>query len=166
MSSNRLVPVLLPLFLVAGYPAAGFSSTHDCPLADVTVPSYVAIRDRPNQTTEQQLQRMSCYALLLERAAKNKDEGLLAAVLGLGQPDGVHPSEMYSEFLEGLLLSNPEALFDAMLTLTPAQRAAVVAQLHDPLVTERKDIDAVFHRFRDSTRYASIVALYSKGSTK
>jgi len=165
MSSKRVILVLVLLSVVEPA-AAGVASTHDCPLADVTVTSYVAVRDKPDKTREQQIQSMSCYELLLERAEKNKDEGLLVAVLGLGQPDGAHSSEMYSEFLEGLLLSKPEVLFDAMLTLTPLQQAAVVALLRDPLVTKKKDIDAVFHRFRDSTRYAPIVALYKKGSTK
>lgn len=148
-------------------PAYGSDEDTDrCPLENPSPATYRVFSQKNDKSKSHQLMVIDCYEELLDNATKNPDPRVTADVIALGMPRGTQSSEIYSEFLESLVLRSPQQLFEALLLVNKARMKEVVKNLRDPLVTDKKDIDASIIRFHEDPRYAPIVAFYLSGKAE
>lgn len=148
-------------------PAYGLDEdTYRCPLEKLSPATYKVFSQKRDTSRPHQLMVVDCYAELLDSATRNPDPRVTADVIALGMPRGTQSSEIYSEFLETSVLQNPQRLFEALLLVNKVRMKEAVKNLRDPLVTDKKDIDASINRFHEDPRYAPIVAFYLSGKAE
>ena len=142
-------------------PAYGLEEDeHSCPLDNLSPATFKVFSQRKDTSRAHQLKVIDCYQELLNSATQNPETRVTADIIALGAPRGVQFSEIYSEFLETLALQNPQALFDALLLVNKARVKEVVTNLRDPLVKDKKDIDASINLLHEDPRFAPIVTQY------
>lgn len=142
-------------------PAYGLEEEeHSCPLENLSPATYKAFSHKKDTSRAHQLMVIDCYQELLDSASRNPEPRVTADIIALGAPRGVQFSEIYSEYLETLVLQNPQGLFDALLLVNKARVREVVTNLRDPLVKDKKDIDASINQLHEDPRFAPIVTLY------
>jgi hypothetical protein len=149
------------VFAVLADPAYGLDEdSYRCPLEDLTPATYNAFRQKKDFSRPHRLMVIDCYAELLDSTSKNPDPQVTADIIALGMPRVTQLSEIYSEFIESLAVQNPQRLFDALLLVNKARVREVITVLRDPMVKDKKEIDASIDLLHDDPRYAPIVALY------
>jgi len=142
-------------------PAYGLEEDeHSCPLENLSPATFKVFSQKKDASRAHQLKVIDCYQELLNSASENPEPRVTADIIALGAPRGVQFSEIYSEFLETLALQNPQALFDALLLVNKARVTEVVTNLRDPLVKDKKDIDASINLLHEDPRFAPIVTQY------
>ena len=142
-------------------PAYGLDEEeHSCPLENLSPATYKAFSHKKDTSRAHQLMVVDCYQELLDSATQNPEPRVTADIIALGAPRGIQLSEIYSEFLETLVLQNPQGLFDALLLVNKARVKEVVTNLRDPLVKDKKDIDASINLLHEDPRFAPIVTQY------
>jgi hypothetical protein len=132
-----------------------------CPIENLSPVTYKVFSQKKDTSRPHQLMVIDCYAELMDSASKNPEPQVTADVIALGIPrGGIQLSEIYSEFLESLVLQNPQRLFDALLLVNKARMREAVKNLRDPLVKDKKDIDASINQSHEDPRYVPIVEFY------
>jgi hypothetical protein len=149
------------VFAALAEPAYGLDEdAYRCPLEDLTPATYNTFRQKKDLSRPHRLMVIDCYAELLDSTSKNPDPQVTADIIALGMPRVTQLSEIYSEFIESLAVQNPQRLFDALLLVNKARVREVVTELRDPMVKDKKEIDASINLLHEDPRYAQIVALY------
>ena len=157
---KRCASIYLVLATLA-VPAYGSDEDeHSCPLENLSPATFKVFSQNKDASKAHQLKVIDCYQELLDNATRNPEPRVTADIISLGAPRGVQFSEIYSEYLENLVLQNPQGLFDALLLVNKARVREVVTNLRDPLVKDKKDIDASINLLHEDPRFAPIVTQY------
>ena len=153
----------LILFILAALVDPAYGADEDmnlCSLENLSPATYKVFSQKKDTSKAHQLMMVDCYQELLDSATRNPESRFTADVIALGAPRGLQSSEMYSEFLETLALQNPQVLFDALLLVNKARVREVVTNLRDPLIKDKKDIDASVNLLLEDPRFEPIMTLY------
>jgi tRNA isopentenyl-2-thiomethyl-A-37 hydroxylase MiaE len=137
-----------------------------CPLNPLTASAFASFRQKEEEGMRYAMQSINCYDGLLKGAIESVDPQLTANLVALGVPKGAYSQEEYSKFLEHLTLHNPQKLFEALLRVEERHVGDVLRLLRDPLVTDKKDIDASLERLNGTPRYAGLLARYKSHDGK
>ncbi len=132
--------------------------THPCPLSDVTIESYLELKNAAPSDKYAPIRKINCYLKLLSDG--KSDQAILVSLMSLGMPKGVYSAQEYSKFVEYLCVNKTKFLLDAMNLLDDASLNSVVSLLQNPLVTNSADIDYAMNTFRSEPSYATIVLRY------